>query len=109
MQPRRWVLLVGSLGVAVACGGSGATRSGFLDDPETASDPSTPTAPPGSFEVDGSPPSNAASDGGVDCDADPGACLPPAVCGDGKPGLGESCDDGNAVAGDGCTACALDG
>lgn len=45
----------------------------------------------------------------VDCDADPAACLPPAVCGDGKAGLGESCDDGNTTPGDGCSAtCAIE-
>ena len=30
------------------------------------------------------------------------------VCGDGTQSPGEECDDGNAVAGDGCTACKLD-
>src|SRR5688572_8823484 len=32
------------------------------------------------------------------------ACPPEAFCGDGKLTVGEACDDGNAVAGDGCTA-----
>lgn len=46
----------------------------------------------------------------IDCDADPGACLPPAVCGDGKAGLGESCDDGNVNPGDGCSeTCQIEG
>jgi cysteine-rich repeat protein len=47
----------------------------------------------------------AASDGTV-CDG-AGACIP-LVCGDGKPIPPESCDDGNAVDGDGCTACIND-
>ncbi|MCA9591135.1 MAG: DUF4215 domain-containing protein, partial [Myxococcales bacterium] len=49
-------------------------------------------------------------EGGVDCDASPAECLPPGVCGDGKPGLGESCDDGNTVDGDGCSSkCEIEG
>src|SRR5437879_5781764 len=39
-----------------------------------------------------------------DCDANPGACLLPGICGDGKAGLGEACDDGNTADGDGCSS-----
>ena len=69
---------------------------------------SSGSVPPGTFfpiEDGGVPddatPSDAAN---IDCDADPAACLPPGVCGDGKPGLGESCDDGNTTPGDGCSS-----
>jgi cysteine-rich repeat protein len=37
----------------------------------------------------------------VDAGSD-GQCPPPPVCGDGIQGVGEACDDGNVVAGDGC-------
>ncbi len=92
------------VGVAVACG-SGGDASTFPDttDSGTFEEPTSPPAPFGTTDAmvnDATP-----SDGGiVDCDAEPGACLPPGVCGDGKAGLGESCDDGNKVSGDGCSA-----
>ncbi len=41
--------------------------------------------------------------GGVICDGS-GTCISNAVCGDGIPQAGESCDDGNLTNGDGCTA-----
>jgi cysteine-rich repeat protein len=47
-----------------------------------------------------------AENGGTVCDGE-GACIP-LVCGDGKPIPPKSCDDGNAVDQDGCTACILD-
>ena len=64
-------------------GSSGASI--VVDDAGTSGRPQDATAP-------------------IDCDADPAACLPPGVCGDGLPGLGESCDDGNTNNGDGCSA-----
>jgi len=45
---------------------------------------------------------------GSDHDACTNACKL-ASCGDGYRQPGEQCDDGNAVEGDGCTGCALDG
>ena len=47
--------------------------------------------------------------GNVDCDATPLACIPQ-VCGDSMIEPGETCDDGNAKSGDGCSAsCQLEG
>lgn len=87
----------------VACGGSGASQ--FEPDPGDDEGASS------SGSIQSLPPSDGGGntnpgDGGavIDCDADPGACLPPGVCGDSKAGLGESCDDGNVLAGDGCSA-----
>lgn len=96
------VLIGSSFGALEACGGDssefGAGSSGTPQPP--------PVDPTGTFTL--TPASDAdtpVSDGGaIDCDADPGACLPPGVCGDGKPGLGESCDDGNKDDGDGCSS-----
>jgi len=87
---------VGSTGAPVEEDGgtsSGVTSSsgGFVI---TDSGPSSPAPPPGE----------------VDCDASPAECAPPSVCGDGKPGLGESCDDGNTDDGDGCSSkCQIEG
>jgi cysteine-rich repeat protein len=50
--------------------------------------------------------SAAACESGTTC-ASSGFCVETA-CGDGELGGTEACDDGNAVAGDGCTACALE-
>jgi fibro-slime domain-containing protein len=108
LRMKRWFVLgalAGSVGLMQACGGGGdASIFGAVVD---AGDSETgPTGPVGSFTSDGStdasaPQSDAAT---IDCDADPAACLPPAVCGDKKPGLGESCDDGNTSDGDGCSS-----
>lgn len=38
-----------------------------------------------------------------------GLSITPVRCGDGVADLDEECDDGNEIAGDGCTACVLDG
>jgi len=87
--------------IAAACSDAG-TESSFTAPTDDAAVPTTePPAPfgPPDATVDAPP-----SDGGLDCDANPAACLPPGVCGDGKPGLGESCDDGNKKDGDGCSA-----
>ncbi len=47
--------------------------------------------------------------GSVDCDATPLACVPQ-VCGDKVIEPGETCDDGNTAAGDGCSSsCQLEG
>jgi fibro-slime domain-containing protein len=92
----------GFLGLAVlvvACS-DGGTSSEFVPPPAEAG-PEEPQ--PSSFgEKDAN--DSETGDGGIDCDVNPGACLPPAVCGDGKAGLGESCDDKNTVDGDGCSA-----
>lgn len=96
----------------VACGDTenGDPPSTF-DPTETDATPSDDDGstddPPDFGDRDGGKPSK---DSGVDCDADPTLCMPPAVCGDGKPGLGESCDDGNTKNGDGCSdKCQIEG
>ncbi len=90
--------------VAQACSGDSGDSTFSPDGKDGGSSGSVP---PGTFvPVDGggledATPSAAAN---IDCDADPAACLPPGVCGDGKGGLGESCDDGNTTSGDGCSS-----
>lgn len=89
--------------IGFACGGGGS-ESGFTplveDDAGSGYVP-----PPGTFvPQDGGEGGAPIDSGPIDCDATPAACLPPAVCGDGKPGLGESCDDKNTVDGDGCSS-----
>ena len=102
---RKW-LLGGFLGtatiVAVACGGGG-DNSEFVTPPADAGFVE-PTQPSFGEPPDASAPDAPVVDSAIDCDANPGACLPPAVCGDKKAGLGESCDDGNKTPGDGCSA-----
>jgi len=103
---RKW-LFGGSVGAAlvvgVACGGGGDV-SQFVPPLEEGGTVETP--PPSSFgdKPEASTPEASTVDASLDCDANPGACLPPSVCGDKKAGLGESCDDGNTKAGDGCSA-----
>lgn len=105
---RKW--LAGSfLGLAtivgVACGGNGvdsefgqpdATEGGVVETPQPPSFGEKPEA--------STPDAKVTDASAVDCDANPAACLPPAVCGDKIAGLGESCDDGNTTPGDGCSA-----
>ena len=100
-------VIVGSLVffalVAQAC--SGDPGSSTFDPDEDGGFTGSP--PPGTFPTEdgGGVPDATVGDGSnIDCDADPAACLPPGVCGDGKAGLGESCDDGNTTPGDGCSA-----
>ena len=50
----------------------------------------------------------ACSGGGGGDDDDTGDDAPPARCGDGHVDPNEQCDDGNAIAGDGCTLCMID-
>lgn len=90
--------------VAVACGG-GSDESEFVPPSPEAGDPFAQPQPP-SFgdRPDASAQETSVGDSSIDCDANPAACLPPAVCGDSKAGLGESCDDGNKADGDGCSA-----
>jgi fibro-slime domain-containing protein len=105
MRKLWFVVVVGCVaGWVAACGDSGDASQFGQGQPEGGN--GDPPVPPGVFTPDGgvdvTPPVN--DSGNIDCDADPAACLPPAVCGDGKPGLGESCDDGNILPGDGCSA-----
>ena len=96
-------LLVSGL-IGFACGGGDGGESAFVP-PELDSGFVTPPIPPPFAPNDAATSDVTVPEGGaIDCDAEPGACLPPAVCGDGKPGLGESCDDNNKVDGDGCSA-----
>lgn len=103
---RKW-LFGGFLGAAAivggACGGGGEDSTFTPPEPDEAG---TVAPPPGNFgdKPEASTGDATASDGAVDCDASPGACLPPSVCGDKKAGVGESCDDGNTTPGDGCSA-----
>jgi fibro-slime domain-containing protein len=90
-----------AVAVAVACSSGGETSDFVTLAPEAG--PDLPPPPPFA-DPDAHTPGNVDTDGGIDCDANPGACLPPAVCGDGKAGLGESCDDKNTVNGDGCSS-----
>ncbi len=91
--------------IAQACSGD-SENSTFKPGEDDGS--SSGSMPPGSFvEIDDASEAIDAGPGdaaAIDCDADPAACLPPGVCGDGKAGLGESCDDGNTTPGDGCSA-----
>jgi cysteine-rich repeat protein len=50
----------------------------------------------------------ACSGGGGGGDDTTGDDAPPARCGDGHVDANEQCDDGNAIAGDGCTLCMID-
>lgn len=87
-----------------ACAGTEGASS-FAPGEQTTAAAQPP--PGGSF---GAPDDAGLADGDLgdvavlDCDATPAACLPPGVCGDGKPGVGKSCDDGNTAPGDGCSA-----
>lgn len=87
-----------------ACGGgdSSTFNPGQTDSGEPVAPVPTGTFQPGTVDDGGNQPVTDA--GAIDCDADPAACLPPGVCGDGKPGLGESCDDNNTTNGDGCSS-----
>src|SRR3954467_6703553 len=82
------VLVSSVIGVVVACGDSGDESNFGNGTPEAG--PVDPGSS-GSFVK----PDSGSSDGDLhheagppDCDADPASCLPPGVCGDGKPGLG---------------------
>ena len=103
---RKW-LFGGFLGaatiVAVACGGSGGDSTFNPPSPDEGGTGITP--PPGNFgdKPEASTGDATVVDSSIDCDANPGACLPPSVCGDKMAGIGESCDDGNTTAGDGCS------
>jgi fibro-slime domain-containing protein len=91
---------------ATACGDK-TEGSAFAPQPREAGDAAAQTPSP-SFgdRADATTPEAGPLDASpeLDCDATPASCLPPAVCGDGKAGLGESCDDGNAAGGDGCSS-----
>lgn len=104
-----WAVTLGMLiGAAGACG----SESGSVFGPAGGEDDGSSGAiSSGGFgTTDGglshdTPPTN-----GIDCDASPNECPPPGVCGDGKPGLGESCDDNNTNDGDGCSStCQIEG
>ncbi|MEA2751993.1 MAG: hypothetical protein QOI41_6136 [Myxococcales bacterium] len=103
---RKWLFggfLSAATVVGVACGGGGGDSTFVPPNPDDEAGIVTP--PPGNFgeKPEASTPDATVVDAMIDCDADPGACLPPAVCGDKKAGVGESCDDGNTTAGDGCS------
>ena len=96
--------------MGAACGGSGGDSVFIPPNPDDEAGIVTP--PPGNFgdKPEASTDDAAVVDAMIDCDATPGACLPPAVCGDKKAGIGESCDDGNIIAGDGCSpTCQIEG
>lgn len=105
------IFCVAGMIVAVACGGSGSSE--FVDPGSSGGDPGSSGGLFGggsSGGTDGGSVDGAGFADATDCDADPALCLPPAVCGDGKAGLGESCDDGNIVGGDGCSStCKIEG
>ena len=110
---RKW-LFGGFLGAATAmgaaCGGSSGDSVFVPPNPDDEAGIITP--PPGNFgdKPEASTDDAAVVDAMIDCDVNPGACLPPAVCGDKKAGIGESCDDGNTIAGDGCSpTCQIEG
>ena len=88
--------------LAVACGEGGDVAE-FVT-PTAEAGVEQPQPPSFGDKPDATDTDTGTGDGGIDCDANPGACLPPAVCGDGKAGLGESCDDTNTVNGDGCSS-----
>lgn len=99
-----WLGTAFSLGLLAACS----------DGADSEFDPGDPSAEAGAGGSSGAGIGVGPTDGGktdpgirdggeIDCDADPAACLPPGVCGDSLAGLGESCDDGNVAAGDGCS------
>ena len=85
--------------VAVACSDVVGVDSEFT---APANEPTPEEPPPPPFATDATP--DGPGEAGIDCDANPTACPPPSVCGDGKAGLGESCDDKNTVDGDGCSS-----
>jgi fibro-slime domain-containing protein len=109
---RKWLFggfLSAATVMGVACGGGGGDSTFVPPNPDDEAGIVTP--PPGNFgeKPEASTPDATVVDAMIDCDADPGACLPPAVCGDKKAGVGESCDDGNTTAGDGCSpACQIE-
>jgi fibro-slime domain-containing protein len=104
MRRSAWAAVVcAAVGLAVACGSSG-DDSGF-GQPVSDDEGGASSGTSGTFVTqDASQDTNVPDSPILDCDADPAACLPPGVCGDGKPGLGESCDDGNTTNGDGCSS-----
>ncbi len=87
--------------VAAACSDVGGTAEFVEETPEAGVEQ---PPPPPFADPDATGPDAGNGDAGIDCDANPGACLPPSVCGDGKAGLGESCDDTNTANGDGCSS-----
>lgn len=99
------LLLASVASVIAACSGADEEGSAFkpgAGEAGTEQPPVTGTFGADASESDASAPPG---DGGtVDCDANPELCLPPAVCGDGTAGVGETCDDGNTTAGDGCSS-----
>jgi fibro-slime domain-containing protein len=95
--------LAGFFGFAVVVVAACSEDSLSSDFPEVEPDAGGDfTTPPPFADPDAKAPD--AGDGGPDCDADPTLCPPPSVCGDGKAGLGESCDDTNTSNGDGCSS-----
>lgn len=108
----RYVIIATSLVFALAAqacsDGSDSGTSTFQVD-ETILSPGE--APIGRFAPGDGGAARGADEGdaSIDCDAHPDACAPTSVCGDGKAGLGESCDDGNTTPGDGCSeACQVE-
>ncbi len=100
-----WLGVFVGLGVsvAVACGGGDGSSFGGGGDVDGSADDS---AASGTF---GKSDSGSHDGGAINCNADANgsvdpACFPPGVCGDGKPGLGEACDDGNKTNADGCSS-----
>jgi fibro-slime domain-containing protein len=98
--------LVGGLATAMGCGGSKSERS---VDPSVGVDAGTqvdsggldneahPIEPDAGPVLDADPPGGAsAMDAAMDADV--------SGCGDGKLQAGETCDDGNSIPGDGCSA-----
>ena len=101
---RKWLFAVSLAGgaiVAVACGGG--ETSEFVSPGEEETGPKNVPPPPSFGDKPDATADVAVAEASIDCDATPAACQPAAVCGDKKAGLGESCDDGNTKAGDGCS------
>jgi fibro-slime domain-containing protein len=112
---------IGSLVVAIGCGGGGSDKSSFDGSAGgSSSDDGSGGGGSGGSGGDGGGGGNtgmdahvmfSGNDGGLagmdaytlDCDANPTFCMTP-VCGDGILEAGESCDDGNKTNGDGCSS-----
>lgn len=102
-----WLVSGFVLAAAVACGSEDSSFNEPVGEPDNSSSSGGPPPFNGPSNDAGPTIPDAAE---IDCDADPAACLPPGVCGDSEPGLGESCDDGNTTAGDGCSpTCQVEG
>ena len=98
--------LIAERGVTECPTSTGASESGGISDTSTGTSTSTETSAEGSSSGTSSSSSGTTSESSDPGSSSTGPTLP--VCGDGIVEGEETCDDGNAVPGDGCQECASD-